>query len=160
MPKSQRPARTYTTDALTRVVRIAAVVAVVAVAAWLLLSYPAMPQTVPTHFDATGAADAWGDKSSVLLLTALFVALSVGIAWLSAKPRWLNLPVHITEANAQDIYREGERMMVWMLVPFALLFAGIACSQVGMPIAALMWAGTAGMLVVIIVGIVRLLRAA
>lgn len=160
MPRSQRPARTYTTDALTRTVRIAALVAAVAVAGWVLLLYPAMPQTVPTHFDVTGTPDAWGDKSSVLALVAVSVVLPAALGWLSTKPRWFNLPVPITEENAQRLYREGERMLVWMMVPIVALFAGIALSLVGMPVAPLPWIGGAGMLAVLAVGIVRMLRAA
>lgn len=159
MPKPQRPARTYRTDAPTRVVRIVALLAMAAIAGWLLLLYPALPQVVPTHFDASGTADAWGDKSNVLLLVAVFPALSLGIAWLSTKPRLFNYPVRLTTSNPQRVYREGERMLVWLLVPMAVLFAGVAMSQASLPIAPLLWIGTGGMLIVVAVGIVRLLRA-
>lgn len=159
MPKSQRPARTYVTDPVTRAVRILALLVTAAIAGWLLLRYPSLPQVVPTHFDASGTADGWGDKSSVLLLIAVFLALSVGIAWLSTKPRVFNYPVQVTASNAQPVYREGERMLVWLLVPMSALFAGISGSQASLPAAPLLWAGMAGMLIVIAVGIVRLLRA-
>lgn len=159
MPKSQRPARTYVTDPVTRAIRILALLVTAAIAGWLLLQYPALPQVVPTHFDASGTADAWGDKSNVLLLIAVFLALSVGIAWLSTKPRVFNYPMRVTPSNAQPVYREGERMLVWLLVPMSALFAGISGSQASLPVAPLLWAGMAGMLIVIPVGIVRLLRA-
>lgn len=159
MPKSQRPARTYVTDPVTRAVRILALLANAAVAAWLLLQYPALPQVVPTHFDASGTADAWGDKSSVLLLVALFLTLAVAIAWLSTKPRMGNYPARVTSSNAQRVYREGERMLVWLLVPMAALFAGIVGSLASLPAAPLLWVGMAATLLVIAIGIVRLLRA-
>lgn len=159
MPKSQRPGRTYVTDVVTRAVRILALLATAAIAGWLLLLCPALPQVVPTHFDASGTADAWGDKSSVLLLAALLFTLSTGIAWLSTKPRVFNYPVPVTESNAQRVYREGERMLVWLLVPMAALFAGIAGAQASLPTAPLLWVGMAGMLIVLAVGVVRLLRA-
>lgn len=159
MPKPRRPARSYATDALTRAVRVVALLFVVGIAGWLALRYPSLPDIVPTHFDISGTPDGWSDKSSVLLLVAVFPALSVGIGWLSTKPRLLNYPVPITESNAQRVYREGERMLVWLLVPMAALFAGIALSQASLPGTPLLWVGTGGILIVIAVGVVRLLRA-
>lgn len=160
MSRSQRPPRTYVTDPVTRAVRVLGLVAIAAVAAWLLLRYPALPQTVPTHFGPDGQADAWGDKSSVLLLVPLMVALGALIAWASTKPRWFNLPVPVTEQNAQRLYREGERMLVWMLPAIALLFAGIAMSTVGLAGGPLAWIGVAAMVVAMLIGLVRTFRAA
>ena len=61
----------------------------------------------------------------MLWLAGVMLAISVLMAWLSTKPNALNYPGDITEANAQRIYREGERMMVWVLVSVAVLYLGI-----------------------------------
>ena len=53
-----------------------------------LSSYAALPDTIPTHFDAQGMADDWGDKNAIffimgmnafiyVLLTAINIALAV-----------------------------------------------------------------------------------
>ncbi|WP_347754360.1 DUF1648 domain-containing protein [Agrococcus sp. ProA11] len=160
MPRPQRPTRSYATDPLTRAVRVVALVGVASIAVWLLLLYPALPQRVPTHFDAGGTADAWGDKSNVLLLIAVFVVMSGAIAWLSTKPHWANYPAAVTPSNAQRLYREAERMLAWLLVPIAVLFAGIALSQLSVPAAPLLLLGTGGLLAVTAIGVARLLRAA
>ncbi|WP_405216017.1 DUF1648 domain-containing protein [Agrococcus sp. Ld7] len=169
MPRTVRPARSYATDPVTRALRILAILAVAAIAAWMLAQYPALPETVPTHFDAAGRPDGWGSKSSVLWLALVMAALTALLAWLSTKPRWANYPVQLTEQNAQRVYREGERMLVWMLWPIALLFAGLALLTVGsasamvgaiLPGQVALALGFAGMLVVVTVGIVRLVRAA
>lgn len=57
------------------VVLFAAVVA--HLLAYVLLAYPAMPQTVPTHWGADGAVDGWGDKAGTFVMAAvpLVVAL-------------------------------------------------------------------------------------
>lgn len=39
--------------------------------AYALLAYPAMPQTVPTHWGADGAVDGWGDKAGTLVMAAM-----------------------------------------------------------------------------------------
>ena len=44
---------------------------VVHLLAYALLAYPAMPQTVPTHWGADGAVDGWGDKAGTLLMAAM-----------------------------------------------------------------------------------------
>ncbi len=51
------------------VVLFAAVI--VHLAAYALLAYPAMPETVPTHWGADGAVDGWGDKAGTLVMAAM-----------------------------------------------------------------------------------------
>ena len=57
------------------VVLFAAVVA--HLAAYALLAYPAMPQTVPTHWGADGAVDGWGDKAGTLVMAAVPLVLAL-----------------------------------------------------------------------------------
>ena len=52
--------------------------------AYALLAYPAMPETVPTHWGADGAVDGWGGKAGTLVMAA--VPLLVALAML-AVPR-------------------------------------------------------------------------
>ncbi|AXK44248.1 DUF1648 domain-containing protein [Brachybacterium saurashtrense] len=154
-----RPSRTYATGPLTRVLRGASVLSALAITAWILRSYPDLPATVATHFDARGQADAWGPRWSVLVLAALMVLLSVGMAALSTRPRWFNYPREVTERTAQAVYREGERLMVWTVLAMQLIYLGIAWSVilgVGMALIAL---GVAGLLGAVSVGIVRVARA-
>lgn len=57
------------------IVLFAAVVA--HLAAYALLAYPAMPQTVPTHWSADGAVDGWGDKAGTLIMAAMPLVLTL-----------------------------------------------------------------------------------
>lgn len=45
--------------------------------AYALLAYPAMPQTVPTHWGADGAVDGWGDKAGTLLMATMPLVLAL-----------------------------------------------------------------------------------
>ena len=45
--------------------------------AYALLAYPAMPQTVPTHWGADGAVDGWGDKAGTLFMAAMPLVLAL-----------------------------------------------------------------------------------
>lgn len=51
-------------------------------AAYLLLIWPALPQTVPVHFGLDMKPDRMGDKSELWLVTLLLAAVSVGVYFL------------------------------------------------------------------------------
>lgn len=123
-----RPVRTYATGVVTRALRYGALVGVAALGVYVAFTYGELPDTVPTHFDFTGEADDWGSKSTVLILLAINIAMVGLMTWLSARPRWFNYPGDITEANAQFMYREGERMMVWLSLALVVVFYGAILS--------------------------------
>jgi len=123
-----RPARTYTTGKMTRALRYVAVIGVGALSMYVAFTYDGVPDTVPTHFGFTGEADDWGPKWSIWVLLGINVLMVGLIAWLSTRPQWLNYVSDITDDNAQRLYREGERMMVWMSVAIMVLSYGTVLS--------------------------------
>lgn len=158
--KEKRPERSYKTDELTRVVRWVSWVPVAFAAGLLVVSYPSLPDLVPTHFGLDGRPDAWGPKSDTVWLLAALTIPIVAIHVLSRYPRSFNYPTRVTDANAQRLYREGERMLVWLqfmvgwlLFSIILSFIDPAAGQVVMVIA------IAGLLVALAVGMMRLVRA-
>jgi uncharacterized membrane protein len=150
-----RPARTYATGPVTRGIRILALVAVAAITAWLLLRYPTLPETIPTHFDFSGQSDDSGSRANLLVLAGVMVVLAAVLAWLSTKPRALNHLAHLTEENAQRVYREGERLLVWLLVAIVLIYLGTVLAMLGEQGAALVIVGLIAMPVVVLVCVVR-----
>lgn len=156
---SERPVRDYVTGPVTMWVRRIAVAITSVTVLATLIRYPSMPDTIPTHFNAVGEADGWGSKTSIFVILAIAAALTGGCAWLSARPQIFNYPKVVTEANAQDMYRAGEQMMVWMMGGMSLLFAGlllgtafnINTAGLALPGGILVGAAT-------IVGLVRLIR--
>ncbi|MGY3128115.1 hypothetical protein ACVWW9_001614 [Agrococcus sp. UYP33] len=159
MPSSPRPPRAFATGLVTRVLRIAALLAVALSAVSLLVGYPSMPELVPTHFDAGGRPDAWGSKVSVLWLAGVMVAVATLVGVLSTQPRRCSYPVPVTEENAQRLYREGERTLVWLLVALAAVFAGLAQLVVGGAGGAVLGLGLVGVLGATATGAVRMLGA-
>ena len=127
MPRN-RPTPDYVTGPVTRVLRIASLLGIVALTAYVLVRYPSLPDVVATHFDFRGQPDDFGSRSSLLWLAGGGLALGLLTVWLSTKPDVLNYPGEITEANAQRIHREGERMMVWVLAGLTVVYLGI-CLQ-------------------------------
>lgn len=157
--KPERPARTYRTGPVTRALRWVGVLAMVGITAWVLLAYPSLPGTVATHFNARGQADDWGPRWSLLVIAGIMVLLSLALAAISTRPRAFNYPAEVTPSNAQPMYREGERMMVWMLLGVQGIYAGIACSvlEVGGP--PLLVAGLAVLVGALVLGLLRMVRA-
>jgi uncharacterized membrane protein len=155
-----RPSRTFVTGPVTRGLRLLSVLVMLGITAWILLSYPGLPETVATHFDARGEADDWGPRWSLLVLAGVMVALSLLLAALSGRPRAVNYPTEVTASNAQAVYREGERLMVWTVLAMQLIYLGIAWSVILGGGAALIVGGLVGLLGAVVVGIVRLVRAA
>ena len=158
--KADRPARTYRTGPVTRVLRWISVLAMAAITAWLLIAYPSLPETVATHFGPAGEADDWGPKWSLLVIAGVMVLLSLPLAAISTRPRGFNYPVEITESNAQTMYREGERLMVWTLLFLQVIYFGIGWSVVLGGGGPLLVIGVAGLLGASILAIVRMVRAA
>ncbi|RCS65662.1 DUF1648 domain-containing protein [Brachybacterium sp. JB7] len=160
LPTSERPARTPATGPITATLRVTALLAALAITIWILIAYAGLPETIPTHFDLSGTADGWGPKWSILVLAAVMLLVSVGLAVLSAKPQILNYPVIITEHNAQAIYREGERLMVWALWAMQGIYLGIAWTVLLGGGGVVIGISAAILVSVVGVGVIRMLRVA
>lgn len=143
--------------------RAAAVLGSFAVTGWVLLRYPTLPAQIPVHFTASGEADSWGSRSSALVLAGVMLVMLLGLALLSTRPRWFNYPFELTAASAQAVYREGERLMVWLLVPMVLLYVALAAATIGQGMGSaaltLLVASLLGLPAVTLIGLVRLVRA-
>lgn len=80
---------------------------------WILtiLNYFSLPDTIPIHFNASGHADGYGNKSTFFILpvigTLIFILLSV----LNKYPHIFNYPVNITEENAYRQYSNATRLV-------------------------------------------------
>lgn len=157
---SERPLADFTTGPVTRVLRWVSVATPFVASAVLLLAYPSLPEVVPTHFGVTGEADAWGPRWSVLVMVAVWLLLAVGIAVLSRFPRVFNYPVPVTEENAQPLYREAERMLVWLAASMSLVFGAISAAVLGADATVFVVLGLAATFVAMVVGIVRMLSVA
>ncbi len=77
---------------------------------------------LPTHFDATGKVDAYGNKITVLVLPLISTLLFAGMSWLNHYPEKFNYPIKITERNKEAEYRAAMRTIRGMKLAVVLVF--------------------------------------
>jgi uncharacterized membrane protein len=76
-----------------------------------LLAWGNLPEKVPTHFNAAGKPDSYGDKWTIWLLPFINVAMYAGISAISRFPHVFNYLWTITPENAPRQYRLARLMM-------------------------------------------------
>lgn len=158
---TRRPRADYVAGPVTKSLRWISLGVALAMSVVLLASYPSLPETIPIHFNVAGKADGWGPRSAILMLVGVFTVLASAITWLSFRPHLFNYPVEVTEENAQAVYREGERTLVWVCAAMTMAYVGMGLGSLididpGLAIAVSM----VGMLAAAVVGVVRSVRAA
>jgi uncharacterized membrane protein len=92
--------------------------------------YSALPDTIATHFDASGAADGWGSKKSIWLLPGIGLVSYLLLFFLSGKPHQFNYLTKITEENAEFQYRNALFMVRVVRVMVLLLFCLLVWNQI------------------------------
>ncbi|MES2373785.1 MAG: DUF1648 domain-containing protein [Bacteroidota bacterium] len=92
---------------------------------WGLIAYTyfKLPATIPIHFNASGQADGYGNKATLLLLPALATLLYVGLTQLNKYPHIFNYMGNITEDNALRQYTIATRMLRFIKVAILLIFS-------------------------------------
>lgn len=89
------------------------------------LSWNSMPARVPTHFGFSGRADAYGGKSSLLVLPAASIGLYALVTVASFFPRAFNYPVAVTDGNRERLEAIALALMGWLKAEITWIFAYI-----------------------------------
>ncbi len=79
--------------------------------AQLIVEYPNIENNVPTNFGGDGTPEAWGDKTSLLIVPAVSIFLYAGLTFLNKFPHIFNYPVPITEENASKQYQLAKSLI-------------------------------------------------
>ena len=87
--------------------------------------FSTLPDTIPTHFNASGEADGFGSKASIIGLPVIATLLFVGLTVLNRYPHIFNYPTASTEDNALRLYTLATRMLRYLKLVLVLVFGGI-----------------------------------
>ncbi len=76
-----------------------------------ILSFSGLPESIPTHFNAAGEADAFGAKTNIFVLPVIGMVLFIALTMLNKNPHIFNYPKTITNENALSQYSNATRMI-------------------------------------------------
>lgn len=87
--------------------------------------YEQLPDQIPTHFNATGQPDSYGEKSTLWFLVIAGIVIYALILLVNRAPHIVNYSVPITPENAPRQYQNLQRMNRSMAAIISLCLAYI-----------------------------------
>jgi uncharacterized membrane protein len=123
--KSQRPIISLPKSRQETILNLVAIAGLFAVFAIAIRAWFVLPETIPTHFDLTGKANGWGNKSIIWLFPILGAIVYVGFTILRRYPHTFNYPVAITAENAAKQYQIAISLLDWLKTEFVWQLAYI-----------------------------------
>ena len=92
---------------------------------YIVATWTSIPDQIPTHFNASGEADAWNSKTSVIVLIVVQVFIFILMLFSLLFPQIWNFPVKLTQNNAEAAYRYTRSMLCWMTLGINAMFSYI-----------------------------------
>lgn len=97
---------------------------------FVLFNYSALPDTIPTHFNASGKPDGFDKKISILLIPAIATIFYVGLTLLNRVPHIFNYIQEVTFQNAREQYRRATLIVRYLKFGLVILFGFITHQSV------------------------------
>lgn len=109
-----------------------AVFVIVAIIVWGLIIWMVhqAPDIVPTHFDASGNPNAYGSPVGITIPCIIMTIAGVGLMMLAYFPRFINMPVKITNIHQVELTIRSTRIAAITLLLLAL---AAVYTMLGMP---------------------------
>ena len=124
-PLQKRPVLNLPLSPLEKIAEVIAGGGVLFTIFILLQAWPTLPESVPRHFNASGEADGWGGKGSLLILPAIGFVIYVSLTVLNRFPHIFNYPFALTEENVERQYRCARLLISALKAQMVWLFAYI-----------------------------------
>lgn len=160
--KSNQPKLNLPINEKEKFTAIAGLLILTGMIAYTAISYSALPETIPTHFDGSGTPDGFGGKWTIWMMPFIAFLLTVMLVLLTRYPHTFNYLITITPENAEYQYRLARMLMLWLAIFVNLLFFLIQHSTIqvafgrseGLDMYTLLFA-MAGNLVILIVYLIK-----
>ncbi len=123
--ETERPKITLIPSTADKLVELLGWLILLTLWGWTFTHYSALPDTIPTHFNAAGEADGFGSKASIIGLPLIATLLFIGLNVLNRYPHIFNYPAAITQDNALRLYTLATRMLRYLKLVLVLVFGGI-----------------------------------
>lgn len=108
---------------LYKILNLISFLVLISMPLYLILTWKSIPDTLPTHFNGIGEADAWGGKGSLILLPVLAILIYGMITLLEHLPDVWNTGVKLTPQNQNRVLTAVYGMIVTTKLSMLLLFA-------------------------------------
>lgn len=119
---NNHPKVDFPTSKKVKFVNVLSVLSIIGILIYVIIIYPTLPDTIPTHFNAAGEVDGWGGKNSIFIMPFVAIVMFIPLYFLSKVPHIFNLPVTITEENAPRIYPVAQFFVGLLNLETVLLF--------------------------------------
>ncbi len=123
--KTNRPKITVPWEPLDIIIDLVSLTLLIVMVIYTIMNYSELSETIPTHFNASGEADGYGDKRFIWLLPSIGVVMFILLSTVNRYPHLHNYMVNITEENALKNYRFSTRIVRFTNLFIAILFVGI-----------------------------------
>ena len=121
----ERPKIKLIPNSADKLVELLGWIMLLAIWGWTFTHYSTLPDTIPTHFNATGEADGFGSKASIIGLPVIATLLFIGLTVLNRYPHSFNYPSPVTQNNALRLYTLATRMLRYLKLVLLVVFGGI-----------------------------------
>lgn len=112
------------------ITNIISILLIIGYTVFLAVAWKKIPETVPTHFNALGKADAYGSKGSLIAEVAIMAALFLLLAIVECFPSAWNFPVKVTAENRDRLYKIGFAMIGAMKILMVCMFINAGLSSI------------------------------
>ncbi len=103
------------------VINLICLLLLLGVAGYLAVNWSSIPDKIPSHYNAVGEVDSWGNKMELLVLAIIGWIMYIGITVLEQFPQAWNTGVTVTEENKARIYP----ILKMMISTLKLLVVGV-----------------------------------
>lgn len=122
MKKQARPIIKLELTALDKGLEVSGWALLVVTWVLVLVSFSALPETIPVHYNFAGEADGFGNKWNLLTLPGIASVLFIGMTILNWYPHIFNYPATITDENAVQYYKMGTQLIRVLKLVIVLIF--------------------------------------
>jgi uncharacterized membrane protein len=119
------PGSSIPRTAFERVLQLTGIAVLMTLMGYAVAVWGQMPERVPVHFGASGLPDAWGPRSSLLVLPVLGVTLFAALTVLERFPRLSKYGAAMPPENARALQRLGRQLVATVKVTTTAVLAYI-----------------------------------
>ena len=118
-----RPKIKLTLSPLDNAIELSSIIFICFLWSLTLYIFLKLPTIIPIHFNASGKADNYGNKKTLLILPLIATIIYFAITQLNKRPHILNYMTTITKDNAEKEYTGATRTLRFLKLVIVLIFS-------------------------------------